>query len=54
MEAVRLDLDDTAKLLVEKGADVNARDKAGTTALAIAEGSGTISIADCLKQHGAK
>ncbi|WP_373534446.1 ankyrin repeat domain-containing protein [Microcoleus sp.] len=42
------------KLFISKGADVNARNKNGETALSIAKKSSTPEIAKLLKQHGAK
>ena len=42
------------KLFLSKGADVNARNKNGETALSIADKSSTPEIIELLKQHGAK
>jgi ankyrin repeat protein len=42
------------KLFLSKGADVNARNKNGQTALSIADKSSTPEIIELLKQHGAK
>lgn len=42
------------KLFLSKGADVNARNKNGATALSIANKSSTPDIVKLLKQHGAK
>jgi ankyrin repeat protein len=42
------------KLFLSKGADVNARNKNGATALSIADKSSTPEIIKLLKQHGAK
>lgn len=43
-----------AKTLIENGADVNARNKYGDTALMYAVASGYIDIVKLLKAHGAK
>jgi ankyrin repeat protein len=42
------------ELLVARGADVNARNKAGVTPLAAAEKNGFPEVAAILKQHGAR
>ncbi len=42
------------KELLEKGADVNAKDQNGTTALTIATGYGYTEIIELLKKAGAK
>ena len=44
---------DTVKLFVEKGADVNIRDKGGRTALSLAKEFGRINIAQILVDAGA-
>ncbi|HUS48518.1 MAG TPA: ankyrin repeat domain-containing protein [Phycisphaerae bacterium] len=40
-----------AELLIDKGADVNAKDKAGRTPLGVALGE---EVVELLKKHGAK
>ena len=42
------------KLLIEKGADVNAKTKGGATALAMAQDKGHSEIVALLKNHGAR
>jgi hypothetical protein len=42
------------KLLLEHGADVNAKDKGGWTALKRAQKRGAKEIVELLKAHGAK
>ena len=44
---------DTAQLLYERGADVNAKDKEGRTALHLAAQMGNIVIVECLLKQGA-
>jgi ankyrin repeat protein len=44
----------TARQLVNRGADVNAADQAGKTALALALERGDAKLADFLRQHGAR
>ncbi len=45
---------EVVKLLLEKGAQVNARDRGGKTALSHAEGEDIEEIEKVLKAHGAK
>jgi ankyrin repeat protein len=45
---------DVARLLIEKGADVNARNKSGKTPLAAAEENGFPEIAAALRARAAK
>ena len=45
---------DFVKLLLDKGADPNIRDKNGETALSAAAESGCTPIVELLKAHGAK
>lgn len=44
---------ETAKVLIEAGADVNAKDKNGRTALIGAADRGFSEIVNLLKKHGA-
>lgn len=45
---------ETVKLLIEKGADVNAKDKNGNTPLKNALSHGKTEIAEFLREAGAK
>ncbi len=54
MEAANRGHSDVAKLLVEKGADVNLKHEYGYTALKIAKAKGNNKIVELLKAHGAK
>ncbi len=45
---------DTVKMLLEKGADPNAKSKDGDTALKAASLKGRTQIVELLKAHGAK
>ena len=45
---------ESLKTLIEAGADVNAEDKYGNTALSYARGNGYTEIADLLKEAGAE
>ena len=45
---------DIVKLLLDKGADVNAKSKDGDTALKAASVKGHTEIVELLKAHGAK
>ena len=45
---------DAIKLLIEKGADVNAKNKNGSTPLRLAEIEGFSEIAEYIRQHGGK
>ena len=45
---------DTVRVLLAQGADVNAKDNDGTTALMLARGTGQEEISRMLKKAGAK
>jgi ankyrin repeat protein len=42
------------ELLIAKGAEVNAKNKIGSTALSLAKDRGWLEIIDLLHKHGAK
>lgn len=44
---------DVAKLLLDRGADINAKDNKGQTALKQAKEKGHIDVVNLLRQHGA-
>ncbi|MEW6298901.1 MAG: ankyrin repeat domain-containing protein [Thermodesulfobacteriota bacterium] len=52
--AARQGYADTVRLLIERGADVNAQDKYGTTALQWAEKNGHKDVVRLLKEAGAR
>jgi ankyrin repeat protein len=45
---------ETAELLIDKGADVNAKSKVGVTPLDLAEAHNQTETADLLRKHGGK
>ena len=45
---------DIVRLLLDHGADVNVKNKAGSTPLAIAVEKGRKAIAELLRRHGAR
>ncbi|MEE8196340.1 MAG: ankyrin repeat domain-containing protein, partial [Acidiferrobacterales bacterium] len=54
MAAAHKGYSDLAKILVDCGADINARDRKGNTAMAIALNHGYTRTAELLKFDGAK
>ncbi len=52
--AARYGHKEVAELLITKGADINAKDDGGKTALSYAVEGGYTEIAEILRKHGAK
>ncbi|MEI0445998.1 ankyrin repeat domain-containing protein [Brachyspira intermedia] len=53
LEAIKNDDLETLKSLIEKGADINAKDDSNITALMLASEKGHLEVAEFLKANGA-